>query len=158
MCAQFPGAFTKFAELPSVAQRTWSNASAAASHDPCVPELPGEVYFNTAPVLKDNIVIAGIGAMKGVKIPVGTSKTIELDLFSEADTGGPWDVVVKDFFTLLGQPATLGLTLDRSSGQNGEKLHLTIDALKKSQLGVGIFIIVSSIGQTQNWWLGLVGN
>jgi hypothetical protein len=158
MCAQFPGVFTKFAELPNVVQRTWSNASAAASHEPCVPALPGEVYFNSAPVLKDNIVIAGIGSMKGVKIPVGSSKTVELDLFSDGDTGGAWDVEVKDFFSLMGQAAVLGFTLDRTSGQNGEKLHLTIDALKKSQYGVGIFIIISSLGQRQSWWIGLVGN
>jgi hypothetical protein len=34
---------------------------------------------------------------KGVKIPVGQSKTIELDLFSDGDTGGPWLVDVKDY-------------------------------------------------------------
>jgi hypothetical protein len=158
MCAQFPGVFTKFTELPNEVQRTWSNASAAASHDPCVPELAGEVYFNSAPVLKDNIVIAGIGSMKGVHIPLGTSKVVELDLFSEADTGGPWDVEVKDFFSLLGQPAGLTFSLDRTSGQNGEKLHVTIDAVKKNQYGVGIFLVISSLGQRQNWWLGLVGN
>ena len=30
-----------------------SNKAAAAGHEPCVPALPGEVYFNSAPVLPD---------------------------------------------------------------------------------------------------------
>jgi len=55
MCAQQPGAFTKFAELPYVVQRTWSNIAAKQGHDPCVPPLPGEVFFNSVPVLNDTI-------------------------------------------------------------------------------------------------------
>jgi len=94
-----------------------------------------------------------------VKIPVASTKTIDLDLFSDADTGGPWDVQVKDLGALIqGGSATMTFSLDRTSGQNGEILHLTIDVLKKSQYGVGIFLVVSSLGQRQNWWIGLVGN
>jgi hypothetical protein len=157
MCAQFPDAFTKLPELPNYVQRTWSNASAAAGHDPCVPALSGEVYFNTAPVLEDNIVILGIGT-QGVKIRPGTSKTIELDLFSDGDTGGPWKVAAKDFSEVLGWPKTLSFSFDRTSGENGEKLHLTINALAQSNQGFSIFLLFSSLGQRQNWWFGLVGN
>ena len=158
MCAQFPGVFTKFTELDYAVQRSWSNKAAAAGKDPCVPELPGEVYFNASPLLKDNINISGLGSVKGVKIPVGGSGVVELDLFSEADTGGPWNVEVKDFAQLMGGAATMAFSLDRDSGQNGEKLHLTIDVLTKNQYGVGIFLVISSLGQHQNWWVGLVGN
>ena len=80
-------------------QRTWSNKAAPAGHDPCVPALPGEVYFNAAPVLNDNITVDVIGQTsrcKGVKIAVGETKTIEIDLFSDAATGGPWTVAVQD--------------------------------------------------------------
>jgi len=58
-------------------QRGWSNAAARANHDPCVPALPGAVYFNAAPE-KDAIQIA-----------VGKSATIPIDAFSEAATD-PW--------------------------------------------------------------------
>jgi hypothetical protein len=145
-------------------QRIWSNLSASGYHDPCVPELPNEVYFNSAPVFPDTLNIPGVGSTKGVQIPVGSSKTIEVDLFSEAATSGPWNLQVIDLDQLMGGSASLGFTLDQSSGQNGEKLHLTIDALSQGQYGVGIFIIVSYMGQasqtnpTQHWWVGLVGH
>jgi hypothetical protein len=163
MCAQFPGSFYKFPDIGYTVQRGWSNLSAAGYHDPCVPELPNEVYFNAAPVFPDQIDV-GFGPISGVKIPVGSSKTIELDMFSEAATGGPWNVDVIDLDALMGGGATLGFSLDRSSGQNGEKLHLTIDALSQGQYGVGVFIVVSHMGQfnqtnpQQHWWIGLVGH
>ncbi len=159
MCAQFPNVFTKFAGLNHTVQRTWSNAAAMAGSDPCVPELPGEIYFNSAPVLTDTVAIPGLGNMKGVKIAVGASKTIELDLFSEADTGGPWSVEVQDYavVTFQTQNPTMTFSLDNDMGQNGQKLHLTITVLSKAQGGLGIFIITSSLGQLHSEWLGLVG-
>ena len=88
LCAQEPGAFTQFPELAYTVQRTWSNAAAMASHDPCVPALANEVYFNAVPELNDTITIGGMFTMLGVQIPVGQTKTIDLDLFSDGDTGG----------------------------------------------------------------------
>ncbi len=157
MCAQSPGAFTKFSPSPYEVQRTWSNASAKAGHDPCVPELPGEVYFAAAPVLSDMITFQGVGTMQGVKIPVGSSKTIELDLFSDGDTGGPFDVQALDLTSLMGGPASMSFALDRTQGQNGEKLHLTITVNSKPQFGAGIFVVIASLGNQTNGWLGLVG-
>jgi hypothetical protein len=164
MCAQFPGSFTKFSDLPYTVQRIWSDKSAATYHDPCVPELPGEVYFNAAPVLPDMISIPTVGTVSGVQIPVGASKTVELDLFSEADTNGPWNVNVIDLDSYMNEPAALGFSLDSTSGQNGQKLHLTIDALSAGQYGVGVFIVISYTGTysqnnpNQHWWIGLVGH
>jgi hypothetical protein len=161
MCAQLPGAFNQFDELPYVVQRSWSNQSANAGHDPCVPALPGSVYFNAAPVLSDDITVNYQGQplhMKGVKIPVGETKTIEVDLFSEADTGGPWNVQVVDYGSFTGQPSTLDLSLDRDSGQNGEKLHLTITATDASPYKFAPFFLISEQNGQQNFWIGMVGN
>src|SRR5206468_11189841 len=99
MCAQQASSFTKFAELPAyTVQRFWSNASAAAGHDPCVPSLPGEVYFQSAPVLPDMVSLTGLPVpLKGVQIPVGQSKVISVDLFSDAPTSGPWTVQALDY-------------------------------------------------------------
>jgi hypothetical protein len=161
MCAQQQNAFTKFGELAYTVQRTWSNNAAKAGHDPCVPALPGEVYFNAAPHLKDSISL-NLGnqtaVFKGVKIPVGQSKTIDIDLFSDGDTGGPWDVDVQDASKLFGGPSTLDLSLDQTSGQNGQKLHLTINVTQSNQYGVEIFYVTSTLGQQQNLWFGIVGN
>jgi hypothetical protein len=159
MCAQFPSSFTKFSELSYTVQRTWSNAAAKAGKDPCVPEVPGEVYFNSAPLLKDNITVQGLPVtMKGAKIPVGSSKTIELDLFSEGDTGGPWTVDIVDGATLMGGSPTMTFSLDQTSGQNGQMLMLTINVLKSTIYGADVFVVRSTLGTTTNWWLGLVGN
>jgi hypothetical protein len=164
MCAQFPGVFTKWSDLNYTVQRSWSNQSASSYHDPCVPELPGEVYFNSAPVLNDNVNIQGVGTLKGVQIPVGSSKTINVQLFSEAATGGPWNVQAMDLSQLMGGTASLGFSWDATSGQNGQTLHLTIDAISQGQYGVGVFIIFSYMGNSpqtstnQHWWVGLVGH
>jgi hypothetical protein len=161
MCAQFPNVFTKFSELPYMVQRTWSNQAAAAGHDPCVPALPNEVYFNAAPVLPDSIMATFMGqslTQQGVKIPVGMSKTIELDLFSDGDTKGPFTVTAKDTAELFGQTPHLTLSLDKTSGVNGEKLHLTITVMTASKNNRETFIVATKLGQQENLWIGMVGN
>ena len=161
MCAQFASSFTTFAELPYLVQRTWSNKAALAGHDPCVPALPNEVYFNTAPLLPDTITATIFGqslVLKGVKIAVGQSKTIELDLFSDAATGGPWTVTMKDVNSaFMGGTALLDFSLDKSSGVNGEKLHATITVKAAGKHGTETFIIDSTLGGQKSVWIGIVG-
>jgi hypothetical protein len=67
--------------------RIWSNSSAAASHDPCVPSPQGQVYFNAAPVLPD-IVSVREQSTRGVRLQSCEQKTIEVDLFSDGPTVG----------------------------------------------------------------------
>jgi hypothetical protein len=161
MCAQFPGAFTDFAELPYLVQRTWSNASAKAGHDPCVPELPGEVYFNAAPQLNDAIPFS-FGqpvTLRGVKIPVGATKTIVVDLFSEGDTGGPWTVSVQEAGAFGQRASSLSMSLDQSTGQNGDQLHLSITANQAGPYdGLSFFVLTSSNATLTTEWVGVVGN
>ncbi len=162
MCSPFDASFYKPAGFDYTVQRSWSNAAAKAGHDPCVPGLAGLPYFNSAPVLPDTITL-GFGQQmlvtKGIKIPVGQSRTIELDLFSEGKTAGPWKVSAKEPSRggMMSAP-TLEFTLDRSSGVNGEKLHLTIKVLKASQYKAASFVVVSELGTQKAYWAGLVGN
>jgi hypothetical protein len=160
MCAQDPAAFTKFDGLSYTVQRSWSNASAAAGHDPCVPLLTKEVYFNAAPELPDMISLGGLGGFQttGVSVPVGMSKTIDLDLFSDGPTGGPWTVSVKDYQSLMGGASgNFTFALDRTQGQNGEKLHLTINSIKATQYNAGIFVVISKLNGQTHFWFGLIG-
>lgn len=162
MCSPFDTSFYKPAGFDYVVQRGWSNAAAKAGKDPCVPGIPSEPYFNSAPVLPDTITLHFGGqslTTKGVKVPVGMTKTIEIDLFSEAKTSGPWTVTAKQP-TRAGAPATptLDLKLDRSTGVNGEKLHLTITTLKAATYGAATFEIVSQLGDQKAYWVGMVGN
>jgi hypothetical protein len=160
MCAQESGAFTRFPELAYTVQRSWSNAAALAGHDPCVPApAPAdEPYFNTAPELPDTI-ISGISMTMtpGVHVPVGTSKTIVLDLFADADTGGPWTVKVEDAAVLTGGTAGLTFALDQTTGQNGDKLNLTITTVTASTRGTATFMIQSKLGNRTHHWFGFVG-
>ena len=161
LCAQFESSFTTFPELAYEVQRSWSNKAAKAGHDPCVPALAGSVYFNTAPLLKDNITTSLGGQSlieKGAKIAVGATGVVELDLFSEAATSGPWTVTVKDAQAAFGGTALLDLSLDKTTGVNGEKLHLSITVKTAGKHNTENFLVESTLGTQKNLWIGLVGN
>jgi len=152
-------------------QRTWSNATAAKYHDPCVPSVPGTFYFQSTPVLPETVsvmipALPGLGPLggqtlhvEGVTIPVGQSKTIDVQLWSDADTSGPWKVSAVDVLAqrMLGAP-TLSFAWDRTQGQNGEILHLTITATAASLLGASAFQVVSTKGVQEFTWTGTVVN
>jgi hypothetical protein len=157
LCAGFPNAFFKPAGVDNLVQRVWSNAAAAASHDPCEPQGTSP-YFNSAPVESDTIRFLG-ASFKGVRIPVGQSKTVELDLYSDAPTPGPWKVSVLDVSSaFLGSAPALAFTLDADKGQNGDKLNLTIQALATSPLGPAPYWIQNDLGGSTTVWVGVVGN
>ena len=153
LCAQLPDAFTNFPGFDNIAQRSWSNAAALAGHDPCVPVPPGQVYFNAAPKLTENITLFGGYQTKGVKIPVGQSKTIDVNLFSDGPTNGPFPVEAYD----AGQ-SDLSLSFDQDSGENGQTLHLTIEVLGKGQYGFETFYLFSNLNGRRTMWVGAVGN
>jgi len=158
MCAQFPTSFYTPVDIGFAVQRGWSDIAAGQGHDPCVPS-DGTVYFNSMPVLTDTVTLGG-GQLttKGINIAVGQSATVEVDLFSSAATEGPWTVSATDAVQLQGGQPTMNMTWDRTTGVNGEKLHLTINVLSMSQYGADAFIINSTLGSRKNIWIGLVGN
>lgn len=146
-------------------QRTWSNELAKQSHDPCAPDPTGVAYFNSAPVLPEAVTVTssltGTVVTQGITIPVGESRTIEVDLFSDGDTGGPWTVSAADVLYALygsyGLANTLGFAWDRTEGENGQKLHLTITVLRASLIaGAHAFMITSTKGARQSVWAGLI--
>jgi hypothetical protein len=65
-------------------QRIWSNAQAAAGHDPCVPVPAGEVYFNVAP------------SQAFFVTNVGQSVTFEVTAFADGPTDA-WTLVAQDW-------------------------------------------------------------
>ena len=172
MCAQTLSSFTHFPELPAyLVQRCWSNKTALTGGDPCVPVPPGEVYFNTIPVMPDVLQVMGRGAdggtstvpTKGVQIAVGASKTIELDLFSNVPTSEDWNITAYDSNTLNQlTPALLDFSFDKSHGHNGDKIQMTIKVLAAGRRNTEAFMIVSTLGTSQtspqNIWAGEVGN
>jgi hypothetical protein len=159
LCALSPSGYSQYPDMPYMVQRVYSNTQALAGHDPCIPATPHEVYFNSAPVLNDNITLSdpsGSVTMKGVKIPVGGTATVDVDLFSDAATQD-WQVMAYDGNELFGQSPNLDLSFDKASGNNGDKLKLKIKVLHQGQYGLEPFIIYSIQGNTANVWAGVVG-
>ncbi|MEO8877034.1 MAG: hypothetical protein ABI461_15690, partial [Polyangiaceae bacterium] len=82
------------------------------------------------------------GKTKGIQLAVGESKTIDLVLYSDAPTAA-WTVTPQE---ITSNP-TLSFSLDRQSGVNGERLHLTVTRTAKSAARHGSsFVLYSSIG------------
>jgi hypothetical protein len=163
MCAANPDAFYMPPGITTFVQHVWSNAAAAAGHDPCQPNGTTP-YFNSAPVMTDTVQIPnsvfGPLETKGVKIPIGSSATIEVDLYSDGPTSGPWAVSALDLSSIFFGAASpaLSFSFDKPTGQNGDILHLTIKSLAAGPLGAAPFWIESDLGQTSKFWVGVVGN
>jgi hypothetical protein len=143
-------------------QRTWSNASAAAGHDPCVPVMQTP-YLGASPVLTDAEMLdlqdgTGLHATKGVQIAAGSSKTIEVDLFSDADAPD-WTVKASDASSLTGGGNELSFSWDKTTGHNGDKLHLTITHVAAGQNGGSEFVISSRVNnRSVSLFWGYVAN
>jgi hypothetical protein len=146
-------------------QRTWSNIAARASHDPCVPQVAGAVYFAAAPVLPQTVTFStsftGTVTTKGIVVPVGASGTVEVDLFSDGALSGPITVKAADLLSTsygsYGFAKTLDFAWDRTQGVNGEKLHLTVTVTASSFLGgAHAFMITATSGTRRQVWPGLV--
>jgi len=153
MCEYYPSSRYTPPDLPYLVQRTWSNAAAAAGHDPCVPIPAGEVYFNSALVTTDNVEFFGGAVTHGVKIPLGTTRTVDVQLYSDAPTSGPWTVAASAFLGLL------DFKFDKTTGQNGDTLHLTITAVAQDPtIHAEDFTITSTLGTMTTTWWGMIGN
>ena len=161
MCAQYDSSFYKDAEIGYVVQRSWSNAAAKAGTEPCVPVPASEVpYFNASPRLTDDVSLT-IGTTKGITVPVGKSKTMELDLFSSAAMSGPMTVTITSFAGGgMGSTPPVTFALDKSTGVNGDKINVTVtsNSAAASRLGATTFVITSTVGTDKHYWAGVVGN
>jgi hypothetical protein len=122
-------------------------------------------YFNSYPTLPDMVTLGGKYwappiTVPGVQIPGGGTRTIDIVLKSEAPTSGPWTVTAMDLSYYMGtmaSPATK-LTLDKSSGQSGDVLHLTIQVeASDPYLGGEGFVLFSTLNGQNNMWYAAVG-
>jgi hypothetical protein len=149
-------------------QRSWSNAAAKLSQNPCVPHRTMAPYFNSFPALNaiPFATAAGDFTTQGLKIPIGQSRTIDVGLASSAATARRWSVNAYTYEDLRGgDPSSLGLSLDRNTGWNGDTLQLTIMPRKSNpDLGGQAFILLSRYGESgdadfqANVTMGLVTN
>jgi hypothetical protein len=134
-------------------QRLWSNAAATAGHDPCRPAPPAaSAYFNSVPDAPDTFPDANLGTpVHGVILKVKTSRTIDVRLFSDAPSAD-WTVSVEEGTT----PALLKYALDRSTGHNGDVLHLTIGPAPSAGGQATLFYVKSTSSgpsPVTNYWV-----
>lgn len=130
-------------DLPFLVQRTWSNASAKAGHHPCVP-LDPRPYFITNPVLSE----MSSDGVPVAKIVLGQSRTIDLQLSSDAPMPADWSVQILGVATFQKKPAELSFILDRATGDNGDILHLTVTTKHAGTVGTtggfSLFVVHST--------------
>lgn len=161
MCSADATAYVHVPDVDGAVQRVWSNAAAAAGKNPCVPAPAGQIYFNAAPVLLEDVPISFAGwssTTKGVRVPVGETRSVELDLFSEAPTPA-WSLKVVDWATALGGAPELAFALDRDHGANGDKLSLALTRLRPGAIGGSRFLVYSyTPAHAVTFWIGYAGN
>jgi len=101
-------------------QRSWSNASAKAGHDPCVPTPAGAAYFNMAPAT----------GTEELSLGVGESASFAVYAVSDGDAG-PWQVQP----VVTGGSSSLTVTLDRGTVRVGDRAIATITLQSPPTLG-----------------------
>jgi hypothetical protein len=140
-------------------QRTWSNASAVAGHDPCVPVMPTP-YLGAAPNFPDLQITTRSGqtlTTKGITVNLNQSQMVEIDLFSDAPSED-YTVVAEDAKSTQGLAGTFDFIWGRkTSGHNGDKLQVLVT---RTIAGTGraseIVFFVEKDGQTVAEWWGYV--
>jgi len=116
-------------------QRTWSNASAKASHDPCVPIPAGEVYFNAAP-RRQAITLSKVGA----------SVTIPIDAYSDAPMSN-WTLSAS-----ARGSTNFTFAFDTTSVSNGSVANLTVTLTQTLTAPTTIRITSTSSTNVRHSW------
>jgi hypothetical protein len=139
-------------------QRTWSNAAAKAGNDPCIPVASTAAYFNSYGIYADAVTLSGGAVTTGVRIPVGQTKTVQV-LLSSPGGSAPWNVFAWDMNFYLGNTANTTVSLDKSSGSDGEVLNLTIKVNSYDPMfGAAGVVLESTLNGQDNLSMFSVGN
>lgn len=163
MCTFESDSFVKPAEIGYAVQRVWSNKLAKAGASPCAPLDPTSTYFAAVPAPTENVTMdfgsQGTATVKGVKLAVGQSKTIDLDLVASGPTA---DFIVQamDVPGYEGQSSELSFALDDENGNNGDVRKLTITRTASGSTYGGTEYIVTAYQDPTHYhlWMGWVSN
>ncbi|MBI3558510.1 MAG: hypothetical protein HY074_19745 [Deltaproteobacteria bacterium] len=157
LCQDYADSYFVPSDVGFRIQASWSNAQAAAGNNPCVP-ASADPYFNAAPALSDTVTYQDNGqstTSKGISIPVGHSRVIELDLFSSAQTAA-WQLSASEFG---GSSGHLSFGFSSASGVNGDKVLLTITVHSiNTTFQAEPFWIKSTLNGVTHYWPVVVGN
>jgi hypothetical protein len=132
--------YTETGSLSYSVQRLWSDRSAAAGHNPCVPQA--NPYYSVTAVDTEEIMVIppdNTTSQKthGFHVPVGAQKSFTVGFYSDAPLPGPdngWDIeAVEGDASITPPPGNMTLSLDKTHGKNGDtaQVTVTINALGK---------------------------
>jgi hypothetical protein len=157
--------FTETGNLPYLVARVWSNASAKAGHDPCVPLVSG-AYFDVAPQGLEDVAVQAVGAdgmtvqpftSKGWRISPGSSRAVKVGFFSDAPKGA-WSVTVAEGDCCTQPAGLLDISPKTLTGKNGDVGEVTITVKKAPATGTAIPLsFTSGDGTLQHVRPALVG-
>ncbi len=162
-CETSQSAWDDTTDLPPFAvQRQWSNKSAAAGHDWCVPSIDGYMYNTTflPSTQLDDITVdltplgmdgdnQGTVQTKGFRVALGESRTFPIGFFSDRPLDDPIRIAIVGG---TGEMLTIGtgiangaanVSLDRTQGLNGDVAHVTVSPTAFNPLGV-VFLEVEA--------------
>jgi hypothetical protein len=126
-------------------QRQWSNTSAGAGHDPCVQQAGFFIPSN----------VSRTGRTKGILLPASGTAQIELGLFSDAPTDA-WTLSASEadpgvgYRTDVTSNPTVEVTLDKTSGKNGDRVQLSVRRIGRNSLGTALVIVTSTLGAARH--------
>jgi hypothetical protein len=135
-------------------QRQWSNKSATAGSHWCVPSID-EPFFNTTFLpntgLDDIHLSAGSTVAivsKGFKIALNETRTFPIGFFSDRATEGPFSITPDMMGLVLsdqnGNPVdngTANVTIDKTSGVNGEIAWVTVTPTAFNSMGF-VYVVI----------------
>jgi hypothetical protein len=153
MCEYVAAAFQPLVGNYTV-QRTWSNASAATGHDPCVPVL-ATPYLGAAPNLPA-LTLTFHGQQlttQGVTVNYQQSQMVEVDLYTDAPSAD-YSVIAEDSAQFQTGTGSFAFEWNRSGGHNGDKLQVLITRTKMGNgrpSEVGFFVQANGQIVSQAW-------
>lgn len=150
--------FKEGSDLPYLVARVWSNASAQAGHDPCVPLLAG-AYFDVAPQGLEALGVQALGSdgatvqsftSKGWHVSPGQTATVSVGFFSDAPKSA-WSVEVTEGDCCTMPAGLLEISPTTLTGKNGDVGQVTITVKKAPAAGNVIPLsFTSGDGTTQH--------
>jgi hypothetical protein len=134
-------------------------------HDPCVP-APSGPFLDVTPLGLDDVTVSALDFMgtlqtyktKGWHVPPGTTRTVQIGLYSDAPTAD-WTIsaVEGDGFSSPSS-SVLALSLPQTTGNNGTTVDLTIRVKSAPTGGTGVLAtIISARGNLHRYFPVLVG-
>jgi hypothetical protein len=139
--------------FPYWVQRSWSNTSALAGHDPCVPAPTGPYHGMTLFPSQESTVPVDQSSLGGptsdtraFKATLGQPLTFQVGYFSDGNAP-PWTIAY-DFpaalFNTVGLSMSNGratVAIDKTSGQNGDQANVTVTVTAKGASGFHVMAI-----------------